>query len=74
MKALIPTMGTLLALSSPLYAATDLGNGFFLADNGITITCDSASVGESCRFEYSNRTKSAERLAVARRQLQRYFE
>ena len=74
MKALIPTLGMLLLLSSPLYSVTDLGNGFFLGDNGVTITCDSASVGESCRFEYSNRTISAERLAVARRQLQRYFE
>ena len=32
-----------IVFSVTLYARTDLGNGFYLEDNGITVTCDSAS-------------------------------
>lgn len=40
-----------LFLSTMLYGKNDLGNGFFLEDNGITITCDTAAVGSSSTIE-----------------------
>ena len=41
----------LIVLTISLYARVDLGNGFWLEDNGVTVTCESASVGDTSTIE-----------------------
>ncbi|MGB5791984.1 BspA family leucine-rich repeat surface protein, partial [Poseidonibacter sp.] len=42
-KTLIPL--SIMILATTLFAKTDLGNGFYLEDNNVTVTCDNAVVG-----------------------------
>ena len=43
----ISLMVSALLLGVSVEARTDLGNGFWLEDNGVTVTCESASAGQS---------------------------
>jgi len=46
-----------LLLASDMFARTDMSSGFFLEDNGVTVTCETANAGDSTTYDGKTYTK-----------------